>query len=97
MALLLLCSLKRQLCLMFCLFSTHLFVTASDESKVDKLIIVDCSTLRLGQYICPDPSINQIDPDTQQFKGCTKGKETPENGEAEGIIYIDAMVLFGNI
>ncbi|GBP21240.1 TM2 domain-containing protein CG10795 [Eumeta japonica] len=56
--------------------------SASDESKSDKGL-VDCNTLRLGQYICPDPSINQIDPDTQQFRGCTKGKVNPWDGEAE--------------
>lgn len=34
--------------------------------------IVDCNTLRLGQYICPDPNVNHIDPKTQQLIGCTK-------------------------
>nr|CAD7440897.1 unnamed protein product [Timema bartmani] len=36
---------------------------------------VDCSsTLRMGQYICPDPAPNYtfIDPKTQQPEGCTK-------------------------
>lgn len=33
---------------------------------------VDCSKLRIGQYICPDPSINHIDAKTQQPYGCTK-------------------------
>lgn len=33
---------------------------------------VDCSTLRIGQYMCPDPNINHIDPKTQQPIGCTK-------------------------
>lgn len=33
---------------------------------------VDCTTLRLGQYICPDPDYDQVDPKTQQFFGCTK-------------------------
>lgn len=50
---------------------------ASDEAKGDKNVVVDCSTLRLGQYICPDPSKNQINPVTQQFFGCTKGKDIP--------------------
>ncbi|XP_047529672.1 TM2 domain-containing protein CG10795 [Vanessa atalanta] len=56
---------------------------ASDEVKGDKSVIVDCGTLRLGQYICPDPSLNQIDPDTQQYRGCTKGKDIASEGEAE--------------
>lgn len=43
---------------------------------------VDCSrTLRMGQFLCPDPSYNQIDPKTQQYRGCSK-----EN-IAKGILY----------
>ncbi|XP_075973615.1 TM2 domain-containing protein 1 biscotti [Anticarsia gemmatalis] len=56
---------------------------ASSEDKNDKTATVDCSTLRLGQFICPDPNIDQINPDTQQFYGCTKGKDIPSEGEAE--------------
>lgn len=68
-----------------CLFlSSALVVTASDDAKSDKVVTVDCSTLRLGQYICPDPIMDQINPDTQQFQGCVKGKEIPSEGEAEG-------------
>lgn len=33
---------------------------------------VDCSQLRIGQYMCPDPKIDHIDPKTQQPIGCTK-------------------------
>lgn len=33
---------------------------------------INCSTLRMGQYMCPDPNINHIDPKTQQPIGCTK-------------------------
>lgn len=33
---------------------------------------VDCTQLRLGQYLCPDPAYDQIDPVTQQYYGCTK-------------------------
>ncbi|KAG6445339.1 TM2 domain-containing protein CG10795 [Manduca sexta] len=57
-------------------------VRASDI-KNDKSVLVDCSTLRLGQYICPDPSLDQINPDTQQYYGCTKGKVIPSEGEAD--------------
>uniref|UniRef100_A0A6M2DY63 Putative tm2 domain-containing protein n=1 Tax=Xenopsylla cheopis TaxID=163159 RepID=A0A6M2DY63_XENCH len=32
----------------------------------------DCNNLRTGQYLCPDPSYNHIDPLTQQPKGCTR-------------------------
>lgn len=67
-------------CLLF-LFS---LIRASDDAKSDTVVEVDCSTLRLGQYICPHPNISQIDPDTQQFRECVMGKEIPSEGEAEG-------------
>ncbi|XP_015436294.1 PREDICTED: TM2 domain-containing protein CG10795 [Dufourea novaeangliae] len=38
----------------------------------DKTYEIDCSNLRMGQYICPHPGYDFIDPDTQQPKGCTK-------------------------
>lgn len=31
---------------------------------------VECSTLKFGQYICPDPDYDPIDPTTQQMRGC---------------------------
>lgn len=37
-----------------------------------RTIEVDCDKLLVGQYICPDPNINFIDPNTQQPYGCTK-------------------------
>ncbi|XP_068631686.1 TM2 domain-containing protein biscotti isoform X2 [Battus philenor] len=67
--------------LLVCLVFSYSY--ASDEAKIEKVVSVDCSSLRLGQYICPDPSINQIDPDTQQYRGCTKGKTIPSEGEAD--------------
>lgn len=37
---------------------------------------IDCSTLRMGQFLCPDPDVNYaqhlVDPKTQQLRGCTK-------------------------
>ncbi|KAF2880690.1 hypothetical protein ILUMI_25480 [Ignelater luminosus] len=33
---------------------------------------IDCNTLRMGQYICPDPKYHHIDSKTQQLKGCRK-------------------------
>uniref|UniRef100_A0A182PQE9 Facilitated trehalose transporter Tret1 n=1 Tax=Anopheles epiroticus TaxID=199890 RepID=A0A182PQE9_9DIPT len=48
---------------------------------------IDCNSLRMGQFICPDPALRQIDPKTQQLRGCT-----PENKArvwciaAEGIV-----------
>lgn len=35
-------------------------------------IEVDCSKLRVGQFMCPDPNSSHIDPKTQQPIGCTK-------------------------
>ncbi|KAJ0177255.1 hypothetical protein K1T71_007264 [Dendrolimus kikuchii] len=66
-----------------CLFFILTKVEASDEVKGDKTMTIDCSTLRLGQYICPDPTIEQIDPATQQYRGCVRGKDNPADGEAE--------------
>lgn len=48
--------------------------------------IVDCNTLRLGQYICPDPNVNHIDPKTQQLIGCTK------QNKAEGL-YLKSHII----
>ncbi|CAB3224236.1 unnamed protein product [Arctia plantaginis] len=70
-----------QICFLF-LYSR---VETSDEVKNNRTETVDCSTLRLGQYICPHPQKDQIDPDTQQFIGCMKGKEIPSEGEADVI------------
>lgn len=33
---------------------------------------IDCNNLRMGQYVCPDPDYDLIDPKTQQPRGCTK-------------------------
>lgn len=39
---------------------------------VDAIVEVNCSKLRIGQYLCPDPNVSHIDPKTQQPFGCTK-------------------------
>lgn len=47
----------------------------------------NCSTLRMGQYICPDPSYDFIDPKTQQPYRCTKDNVAPVRCRAaDGII-----------
>lgn len=42
---------------------------------------LDCNTLRMGQYMCPDPDKdyvkNLIDPKTQQIRGCTPENKAP--------------------
>lgn len=50
------------------------------ETKDVGTFEVDCSKLRMGQYICPHPEVidTYIDPKTQQPRGCT-----PQN-TAEG-------------
>ncbi|XP_075215182.1 TM2 domain-containing protein 1 biscotti [Lycorma delicatula] len=46
------------------------FILITNETKVP--YEVDCSTLRMGQFICPHPDIDFIDIKTQQPQGCTK-------------------------
>lgn len=45
----------------------------------------DCNNLRTGQYLCPDPSYNHIDPKTQQPRDCTK--ENKAKGKSEKVPY----------
>lgn len=56
------------------LFSISLLPSNYGEDNIElgppKLI--DCSTLRMGQYLCPDPTYTLVDPKTQQIQGCTK-------------------------
>ncbi|XP_039278044.1 TM2 domain-containing protein CG10795 isoform X3 [Nilaparvata lugens] len=60
-------------------------ILLSDETTVPYL--TDCSKLRLGQYICPHPDYEFIDPKTQQPKGCTKeNKAKVYCKAADGII-----------
>lgn len=44
---------------------------------------IDCNNLRMGQYICPHPDYDFIDPKTQQPRGCTK--ENKAKGMCEKI------------
>lgn len=50
--------------------------------------IIDCSRLKIGQYICPHPDVinSYIDPKTQQPKGCT------QQNKAEG-----GLLSLGNL
>lgn len=52
---------------------------------------VDCNNLRMGQYICPDPDYDFIDPKTQQPRGCTKenkakGRDSTSSSEIPGCL-----------
>lgn len=53
-------------------YTSFLVISATELPTSVKEVVVDCSTLRMGQYLCPDPNINHIDPKTQQIRGCRK-------------------------
>lgn len=57
------------LCLSIFVILISCFTHVSDSFESYE---VDCSTLRIGQYVCPDPEYDYIDPKTQQPWGCTK-------------------------
>lgn len=44
-------------------------IVGAEDPKVYK---TNCSTLGMGQFICPDPSYDYIDPKTQQPFNCTQ-------------------------
>ncbi|XP_066584504.1 TM2 domain-containing protein biscotti [Prorops nasuta] len=49
-----------------------LIVITLPSNGADYTYEIDCNNLRMGQYICPHPDYDFIDPKTQQPKGCTK-------------------------
>lgn len=59
-----------------CIFIILILIYCVNESSE---IEHDCNTLRMGQYLCPDPNINHIDPKTQQIKGCTEENKAKGN------------------
>ncbi|XP_057338039.1 TM2 domain-containing protein CG10795 [Microplitis mediator] len=53
---------------------------------------VDCSNLRIGQYICPHPKYDIIDRSTQQIRGCTKkNKAKVDCLAADGLICLETL------
>uniref|UniRef100_A0A182JUH7 Facilitated trehalose transporter Tret1 n=1 Tax=Anopheles christyi TaxID=43041 RepID=A0A182JUH7_9DIPT len=58
-----------------------LLIPTSSEAEID------CNSLRMGQFICPDPALRQIDPKTQQLRGCT-----PENKARVWCVAVDGIV-----
>lgn len=56
----------------FCCILLLLFCSAPLSNGADYTYEIDCNNLRMGQYICPHPDYDFIDPKTQQPKGCTK-------------------------
>lgn len=61
----------------WCFFGLTLFNIANvrGESTLGTYE-TNCSSLRMGQYMCPSP---EIDPSTQQPKGCTKNNTAKGN------------------
>lgn len=58
-------------CICFLIFILTVGLLGKCEGQINE---VDCSKLRLGQYICPHPDVIEtyIDPKTQQPRGCTQ-------------------------
>lgn len=54
--------------LLFYMFLFCVIVLNSPVQPED--VEVDCTTLRMGQYLCPDPNYDYIDPNTQTYRGC---------------------------
>lgn len=56
--------------LCFCYFVAFFILTSGDDetSKTG----VECTKLLKGQFLCPDPKYDFIDPKTQQPRGCTQ-------------------------
>lgn len=50
----------------------------------------ECKNLRMGQFMCPDPAYEFIDPETQQLRGCTK------DNVAQGCLTLYLFVRFLN-
>lgn len=61
---------------------------------------VDCNGLHMGQFMCPDPSRDQIDPKTQQFYGCTKENSAKGNFfiyKVENLLKISWFYIYESI
>ena len=78
----------------FCCFLLLLYCVSSTYGA-EYTYEIDCNNLRMGQYICPHPDYEFIDPKTQQPKGCTK--ENKAKGISISIkIIIKVMFLFNS-
>ncbi|XP_050306095.1 TM2 domain-containing protein CG10795 [Anthonomus grandis grandis] len=70
------------------------YIKSDEELELGPSKSVDCNTLSLGQYLCPDPSYFTdpkseplIDPKTQEISGCT-----PENKATIRCLAVDGLV-----
>lgn len=55
----------------YCLSIIYI-ILITEVVETISLVELDCSQLRVGQYLCPDPNINHIDPKTQQPYDCNR-------------------------
>jgi len=65
-------------------------INYGNDENAEHLIpskLVDCNMLRMGQFICPDPSYDLVDPKTQQIRGCTK-----ENRAKIRCLVVDGLI-----
>lgn len=54
---------------MFTLIYVGLFLVTISFPATSE-IELNCNELRVGQFMCPDPNINHVDPKTQQPHNC---------------------------
>lgn len=62
-----------------------MFLCLLPTMLAEQVFVKDCSKLKVGQFICPDPTYDLIDPKTQQPRGCTK--ENLARGKSEFSIF----------
>ncbi|KAK3927389.1 TM2 domain-containing protein [Frankliniella fusca] len=55
-----------------CILGISLYLCSIVVAEEPKNYTTNCSALLMGQFICPDPSYDLIDPKTQQPYGCTE-------------------------
>lgn len=68
---------------MFSTFCLSLFFITSLANASNK---TNCKSLKKGQYICPHPDYDLIDPKTQQPRGCTT--DNLAEGERYYIVFL---------
>ena len=76
------------------LISSFLIVISLTTVSLDKP--TDCTKLKLGQFLCPDPDSNYsyIDPKTQSVIGCQKnGKATGKQIDLVDILFVKHILF----
>lgn len=55
------------------LLTYFIYNTQPSQGPVKTILYeTECKNLKMGQFLCPDPAYDFIDPETQQLRGCTK-------------------------